>query len=234
MALPKMNTSPRYELSLPSTGETYRYRPFLVKEEKILLIAMESQNAKDIYNAIMDTITNCVPDLDASKLSSFDVEYVFLMIRAKSVGESVDLNFKCSECETPNEVSINLESIKIDNENPKDKMIKLSEDITLEMKYPTYRDIMRKIDTDDNQVDQTFKMIAMCMAAVHTEEERTSVADESDEEVQAFVESLGSKQLQDILAFIDAVPKLSHTLKYTCVKCEHENEQLLEGLQDFF
>ena len=235
MALPQLNTSPKYQLKVPSTGKTARYRPFLVKEQKVLLIAYESQDKRAIIQSMLDTIGSCVEDVDLRKLTTFDIDYIFTQIRAKSVGEQVELNMQCTECETNNEVKVNLEDVQIEVKK-QDMSVNITDDITVKLKYPDYSFFIRnpKILNSESQADVLVDIIISCIDAVQTKEESINIADEPREEVERFIESLTSAQFEKISKFVKDLPKLKHEVKFTCANCQHENTRTLEGLEDFF
>lgn len=241
MALPKLNTSSFYELTIPSTKKVVKYRPYLVKEEKVLLLAYESKDPKQVMNALLNTIENCVektPDLNFKKLSTFDVEYMFLKIRSKSVGETSKIYIKCGPCKHPNEVKVNLEEIEVSN-NSDSNMIQLTSDISLEMKYPSFESLssndFSKIETEQGVDTETaFKILTDSIEAVLTNDERILMKDETESDVRNFIESLTSSQFQKIVNFIQDAPRLSHKVSFNCEKCEENNELVLEGLSDFF
>jgi hypothetical protein len=235
MALPKLNTAPKYELTVPSTGEKVRFRPFLVKEQKILLIAYESKDRKNIIQSILDTIDSCVEELDVKKLTTFDVDFIFTNIRAKSVGEKITVNMNCKSCSTPNEIEIDLDEIKYENLNL-DMMVKINEDISIKMKYPQYDYFLQNQDFFENKsgADTLILLVASCMESVMTEEEQFNIGDESIEEVDAFINSLSAEQFAKIQGFIEKLPKLTKEVKFSCENCGKENVNVLQGLDDFF
>lgn len=235
MALPKLNEVPNYELVIPSTQERVKFRPYLVKEEKVLMIAMESEDQMQILNAIADTIKTCVADnISTSKLTTFDIEYMFLQIRSKSVGEKINLTLKCGQCEAPNEVNIDIDDIKVKLPDV-DKKIKLNDDITLEMTWPSFDSLLDKSIVDNESVtDQTFRLIVKCIDSVHTEEERIVFKDETMEDRLAFVESLNTEQFKMIQDYLQVMPSLKHKVHFDCESCSHSNDLTLEGFNDFF
>jgi hypothetical protein len=235
MALPKLNESIKYTTKIPSTGKEVKFRPFLIKEEKILLIAMESQDQKIIINAIGDTVNSCmIEDIDIFEMPIFDLEYLFLQIRSKSVGETSSVNIGCKSCNHKNEVIIPIDDIKVTN--PKtDKNIKLNDEITLSMQYPSLNDILKTNALDNNtEIERNMETFYACLEAVETEEERFMVKDEPHEEIVNFVESLTSSQFEKIKKFVDSIPSLRHTLKFNCESCDTENTRILQGTNDFF
>jgi len=238
MPLPKIST-PSYELAIPSTKKKIKYRPFLVKEEKILIMAMESQDSKQIANAIKDVLSACIltRGTKVNDLSTFDIEYLFLNIRGKSVGEEVEVMVTCpDDGETQVPTTINLDEIMVQINKDHSPDIKLDDEYTLRMKYPSMDEFIKtnfNVDGSVN-VDDTFKLIASCVDQVYSEDESWAGADCTKKELSDFVESLNSKQFKDIEKFFDTMPKLSHTVKVTNPKTKKENEIVLEGLQSFF
>ena len=238
MPLPKIST-PSYELVIPSTKKKIKYRPFLVKEEKILIMAMESQDSKQIANAIKDVLSACIltRGTKVNDLSTFDIEYLFLNIRGKSVGEEVEVMVTCpDDGETQVPTTINLDEIMVQINKDHSTDIKLDDEYTLRMKYPSMDEFIKtnfNVDGSVN-VDDTFKLIASCVDQVYSEDESWAGADCTKKELSDFVESLNSKQFKDIEKFFDTMPKLSHTVKVTNPKTKKENEIVLEGLQSFF
>ena len=237
MALPKLsNDRPIYEMVVPSTKETVKYRPFLVKEQKSLLVAFESQDQKQILNSMLACIESCVPGVDVMKLATFDVDYMFTQVRSKSVGETSTVLSACTECREENEVKINLADINVKSDGLKTEVIEISDDISLEMKYPTYEDTLGyvKSELSDNAAETMFNSIATCINAVQTKDENILLKHEPREEIETFITSLTTQQLEKITSFVDGMPTLIHEQKYTCKKCGHENTLQMKGLQDFF
>lgn len=236
MALPRLNDVPYYELTVPSTQQTVRYRPFLIKEQKVLLIAYESRDVKQILNAVLDCIAACVENVDISKLATFDVDYIFTQIRSKAAGEVVDIGHKCAKCDAVNTVNVKLEEIKLDVQ-PRDMHIVLNDTYTLKMKYPTYQDIIGdKVVLNDNRTatEQLIATLRQCMEAIQTEEENIVLRDETVEEIDSFINSLNEEQYNKIADFVQDMPMMRHEQKYNCQSCESENTLVVEGLQDFF
>ena len=238
MALPRLkNDVPRYEMTVPSTEEVVKFRPFLVKEQKVLLVAIESKDNKQILNSMLDSISSCVPNVKLDDLSTFDVDYMFTQIRSKSVGETSTVMHACIKCNEENEVKIKLDDIKVDiPQNWKNTTeVKLSDDITVELKFPTYKDVS-SIDFNEDTPDTEVLMdtVRACMKAVKTDDEYILIKDETKEEVENFINSLTNQQLEKITEFATNSPKLSHTQMYECKKCKTENKIELNGLQDFF
>ena len=238
MALPVLsNDKPMYEVVVPSSQETYKFRPFLVKEQKSLLIAFESQDNKQILTTMLNCIESCIPGLDMKKLATFDMDYLFTQIRAKSVGETSTVLSACVKCKEENEVVINLQNIKMEKTDIKTKVIPITDTISVKMKYTTYDDVMKNtafMKDDANTTDVLFSNIVNCMHAVQTEEDNILISQEPMEEIDKFINSLTNQQLEKITQFVQSVPTLYHEQKYICKKCGHENTLELKGLQDFF
>ena len=240
MPLPKIAT-PTYELAITSTGKKIKYRPFLVKEEKILILALESEDVKQITNAIKTILKDCISTrgVKIEDLSTFDIEYIFLNIRGKSVGESVDLVVTCPDDEeTTVPVKVYIDEIEVQTDPDHSRDIKLDDTLTLRMKYPTLSQfISNNFDfsgNDNDSVEQSFEMIATCMDLVYNDEESWAASDCTKKELTSWIETLNTKQFQEIEKFFTTMPKLSHTIKVTNPNTKVENEVTLEGLQNFF
>ena len=238
MPLPKIAT-PTYELELPSTGETIQYRPFLVKEEKLLVIALESEDTKQITTAIKTVIKNCIltKNVKVESLPTFDIEYLFLNIRGKSVGEELEVNVICPDDEeTQVAIKINLDDIQVQKNEEHSNRIKVDQNIMMEMKYPSLDQFIKNnFDFDNkNAMDQSFDLIGSCIDKIYTEDEVWSTSDVTKKELADFLESMNSSQFKDIEKFFETMPKLSHTIKVTNPKTQVESEVVLEGLASFF
>ena len=238
MPLPTIST-PTYELIIPSSNRKIKYRPFLVKEEKILILAMESQDTKQIARSVKDVLTKCIlsKGIKVEKLSTFDIEYLFLNIRGKSVGEHIEVMVTCPDDEkTQVPMSINIDDIKIQTEDSHTTDIKLDDTYTLKMKYPSLTEFIKNNfdNMSDLNVDDTFDLIASCIDQVYTEEETWSHQECTKKELSDFVESLNSNQFKMIENFFTTMPKLSHTVKVLNPNTKVESEIKIEGLQSFF
>jgi hypothetical protein len=238
MPLPKIAT-PTYELEIPSLKKSVKYRPFLVKEEKILIIAMESEDPKQIAESVKTVISNCVltRGIKVDQLSTFDIEYLFLNIRGKSVGESVEVLLTCPDDGTTQvPVSISLDEIKVDFREDHSRDIKLDDNLTLRMKYPSMNEFVKSNFSagDEISVDDTFDMICSCIEQIYSEEESWSATDSTKKELKEFLEQLTSHQFKQIEKFFETMPKLSHTVKLKNPNTEVESEVVLEGLTSFF
>ena len=238
MPLPKIAT-PTYELVLPSTDQTIQYRPFLVKEEKLLVIALESEDNKQITTAIKAVLKNCVltKGIKVEQLPTFDIEFLFLNIRGKSVGEELEVNIVCPDDEkTQVTVDINLDDIQVQKNEEHNKQIKLDDNLMMEMKYPSLDQFIKNnFDFNEkNQMDQSFQLIASCIDKIYSEEEVWATADCTKKEVNEFLESMNSSQFKLIEKFFETMPKLQHTIEVTNPKTKVKSEVVLEGLASFF
>ena len=238
MPLPTIAT-PTYELEIPSIKKTIKYRPFLVKEEKILVIAMESEDPKQIAEAVKTVISNCImtKGIKVDQLSTFDIEYLFLNIRGKSVGEDVEVLITCpDDGVTQVPVSINLDDIKVVIKEEHTRDIKLDANLTLRMRYPSMQEFIKTNFALESSVsvDDTFDMICSCVEQIYSEDESWSVSDVTKKELTAFIEQFTSSQFKEIEKFFETMPKLSHKFKVTNPNTGVENEVVLEGLTSFF
>jgi len=238
MPLPKIAT-PTYELELPSTGQTIKYRPFLVKEEKLLVIALESEDTKQITTAIKTVIKNCVETkgIKVESLPTFDIEYLFLNIRAKSVGEEIELNVICPDDEETNiTVKIDVDDIKVKTNPDHTNKIKLDDFLMMEMKYPSLDQFIKNnFDmSSNNAMEQSFELVASCVDKIYNEEEVWSAADVTKKELMDFLDQMNSSQFKEIEKFFETMPKLSHTINVTNPNTKVESEVILEGLSSFF
>ena len=238
MPLPKIAT-PTYELTLPSTGKQVQYRPFLVKEEKLLVIALESEDNKQITTAIKAVLKACVltKGIKIETLPTFDIEFLFLNIRGKSVGEELDINIVCPDDEkTEVAVKIDLDDIEVQRDENHTNQIKLDDTLMMEMKYPSLDEFIKSnFDfSDKNQMDQSFQLIASCIDKIYTEDEVWATADCTKREVNEFLEGMNSNQFKEIETFFTTMPKLSHTIKVTNPKTKVKSDVVLEGLAAFF
>jgi hypothetical protein len=238
MPLPKIAT-PIYELEIPSLKKKIRYRPFLVKEEKILIIALESEDSKQIANAVKNVITNCIlsKGIKVEDLATFDIEYLFLNIRGKSVGETVDVLITCPDdgtTQVPTSISLDEINVEVDPKHSRD--IKLDDSLTLRMRYPSMTEFIKNnFDSGESvSVDDTFDLIVSCIDQIYSEEESWAAGDSSKKELLEFVEQLSSKQFKEVEKFFDTMPKLSHTIKIKNPNTKVESEVVLEGLSAFF
>ena len=238
MPLPKIAT-PTYELELPSTGQSINYRPFLVKEEKLLVLALETEDTKQITTAIKNVLKNCVltKGIKVDQLPTFDIEFLFLNIRGKSVGEEIEVNIICPDDEeTQVPVTIDLDDIKVQKNDEHTNQIKLDKDLMMELKYPSLEQFIKNnFDFDDaNAMDQSFDLIATCIDKIYTADEVWAAADCTKKEIKEFLEQMNSSQFKEIETFFETMPKLSHTVKVTNPKTKVKSDVVLEGLASFF
>ena len=237
MPLPKIAT-PTYELELPSTGKTVKYRPFLVKEEKVLLIAMESEDVKQITNALKQVLKSCIltRGIKVEELPTFDIEYLFLNIRGKSVGEEIEVNLIApDDGETSVSVTINVEDIAIERPENHEKTIKLDSNLRMDMKYPSLDEFIKNnFDFQEQTLDQSFELIAGCVDKIYNEEEVLSYADCTKKDIIEFLGQMNSIQFKAVDEFFNTMPKLSHTVTFTNPNTGVENVVKLEGLASFF
>jgi len=238
MPLPKIVT-PTYSLEIPSIKKEIKYRPFLVKEEKILIIAMESEDPKQIAEALKTVIGNCIitRGIKVDQLSIFDIEYIFLNIRGKSVGEDVDVLLTCPDDGTTQvPVTINLDDISVVVKPEHSKDIKLDDNLKLRMKYPSMKEFIKNNFSNDGGmgVDDTFEMIVSCIDQIYSEEESWPASDSTKKELEEFLEQLTSQQFKEIEKFFNTMPKLSHTISIKNPNTGVESDITLEGLTSFF
>ena len=238
MPLPKIAT-PTYELELPSTGASIQYRQFLVKEEKVLVIALESEDNKQITTAIKAVLKNCIitKGIKVERLPTFDIEYLFLNIRGKSVGEELEVNIICPDDETTEvPVTINLDEIKVEKSEDHSNKIKIDSSIMMELKYPSLDEFIKNnFDFNEkNAMEQSFDLIASCIDKVYTEDEVWAAADCTKKEMKDFLEQMNSNQFKEIEKFFETMPKLSHSISVTNPETKVKSEVVLEGLASFF
>jgi|694.fasta_scaffold00486_37 hypothetical protein len=234
MSLPII-ASPKYTIEIPSTGTAAEYRPFLVKEEKVLLIAQESQDQGQIMNAIKDVIRACTYNkVDVDNLTSYDLEYLFIKLRSKSVGEISTVGLKCTECDSQNEIDINLDEIKVMGSAP-DGRVQLTDTVGVNMKPMSVKDMSKIASKKDmSTADQMTESVIACIDSIYDENKVYPKTSYSRSDMETFVNSLARLQMQKIEAFITNLPKVEHTIKFKCSKCSCENEQSLSGIRSFF
>jgi hypothetical protein len=238
MPLPKIST-PTYELELPSTGQEIQYRPFLVKEEKLLVLALESENTKEITTAIKNVIKSCIQtkNIKVESLPTFDIEYLFLNIRGKSVGEEIEVNVICpDDGETYVPVKINIDEIQVQKNEEHTNKIQVDDNIVMQMKYPSLDQFIKNnFDfSGDTNMDQSFDLVASCIDKIFNDEEVWTSGDVTKKELIDFLEQMNSAQFKQIEKFFETMPKLSHSVKVKNPKTEVESEVILEGLSSFF
>ena len=232
--LPTLAT-PKYDMIVPSTGNVITYRPYVVKEEKILLIAMESQDENEIEKAVLNIIKECVESpINVDDLTTFDVEMIFITLRSKSVGEGIKITPKCVHCKESNEVKIDLEKVTVENlSNTVDKHIKLTDDISIDLKWHTMKDRTEDLKKE-TETETIINMIVASLETIYSGEEIFAVKDASKKETVDFVESLNTDQFNNIVEVLSKSPYMSYDLKFDCKKCSKENTMEMKGLIDFF
>ena len=234
MALPKMAV-PMYSVVLPSTGQELQMRPYLVKEEKILMIALESNDPQQISTAVRNIIVSCIEDIiDMDELTVFDIEKLFLELRSISVGETVELSIKCSECEENNTAAVNLKEVNLSEYVQGANIIQLDTSIGIELKYPTVNDITDISAGKLESVEGMMELITNCIVNIFDADNVYSAKDEKKEALNEFIDGLSSAQFKKIKAFFESTPMLVHNIEFKCSKCEHENSIELKGLNSFF
>ena len=239
MPLPKINT-PTFELVLPSNGKKIKYRPFLVREEKILIMALESEDMKQITDAVIQILSACIltRGVKINDMSTFDIEYLFLNVRSKYVGETVEVNVTCpDDNETSVSVNIDLDSIKVQKDKNHKNTIKLDDNLSMKLKYPSLKQFIEsnfEASNPNNTIDSTLSVITSCIDMIYNDEESWSGSESSQKELEDFVENLNTKQFQMIEDFFTTMPKLSHKVKVKNPKTEVESTVILEGLAAFF
>jgi len=238
MPLPTIST-PTFELELPSTGQEIKFRPFLVKEEKLLVLALESENTKEITTAIKNVIKSCIltKGIKVENLPTFDIEYLFLNIRGKSVGEELEVTIICpDDNETYVPVKICIDDIKVQKKEEHTNKIKVDKTIIMEMKYPSLDQFIKSnFDfNNENSMDQSFDLVASCIDKIYNDEEVWTSGDVTKKELIEFLEQMNSQQFKEIEKFFETMPKLSHELKVKNPKTEVESTVMLEGLSSFF
>ena len=237
MPLPKIST-PSYELTLPSNGKKIKYRPFLVREEKILIMALETEDPKQITDAVVQILDSCIltRGVKVQKLATFDIEYLFLNIRSKSVGESITVNVTCPDDEkTSVEMSIDLETIKVKKNKSHQDTIKLDDNLSLKLKYPSMDQfIENNFEVGNETIGNTMKEITSCIDMIYNEEESWNASDSTQKELESFVDQLNTNQFKTIESFFDTMPKLSHKITVKNPNTGVESDVILEGLAAFF
>jgi len=239
MPLPKIST-PTYELTLPSSGKKIKYRPFLVREEKVLIMALESEDTKQITNSVIDILNSCIlsKGIKLETLATFDIEYLFLNIRSKSVGETIDVNIVCpDDNKTQVAVTVDVDSIKIKKDRKHKNVIKLDDNLSLKLKYPSmtqFIDSNFESKIDESEVKSTLDMIISCIDVIFNEEESWPASESTPKELEDFIDQLNTKQFKLIEDFFATMPKLTHTIKVKNPNTGVESDVKLEGLAAFF
>ena len=228
--------TPKYDMIVPSTGESIKYRPYVVKEEKVLLIAMESQSDEGIETAVMDIISSCVESpINMKSMTTFDIEFMFVNLRAKSVGEGIKVDPPCEHCEEVNkDLKIDLAKVIVKGlEEDVDMHVKITDDISVDIQWPTMKNKLTEADMKTG-TDTLINMVARSIGTIYSGEETFAASDSSKKELVEFVESLGSDQFNALLEKVSKAPELSYVLEFKCVSCKKDNKIELKGLSDFF
>jgi len=236
MLLPILNATPKYEMRVPSTQLTVKFRPYLVKEDKIILLAGESNDHKAIMDAVVSTLAACIDgDFDTKTLTTFDVEYLFAKIRAKSVGETADVLMRCSECSEYTEVKVNIDEISVNIPEGTNK-IQITDQVAVQLKWPTYSSISddSELLNDKKSETSTIKLLAHCIDNISTEEEIWKASDISKDEISEFIDSMTAIQFEKVKAFVDSIPEIEKDIEFKCEKCGKDNKTTLKGSSDFF
>ena len=235
MSLPKLKT-PIHEFELPSTGEKIKYRPFLVKEQKFLMIAQESEDEKEMRDCICNIITACTfAKVEPLSLPVFDIELLFLKIRGKSIGDKIDLNMLCPDDEeTRVKVSLDLNDVEVQVQKGHNNEVNITKEIKIIMKYPTLNDMFGMSGIDTSKAEQIIGMIKKCIHEVHEGETVHSKIDMSESDLHEFIESLTTDQFSKLSNFFETMPKVTHSIEVTNPKTKKKSEVIIEGIQSFF
>lgn len=234
MSLPVIS-APKYETLLPSTGKKINFRPFTVREEKSLLIAQQSEDVNTMINTLKDVIQECTyKTLDIESLALFDLEYLFLQIRGKSIGEEVQLNFSCDACGEEFNVGLDLTKVQVKKDPNHTNKIQITDKIGIVMKYPGIKDLEKIKTMDETNLDEVIGVVCSQMDMVWDGDNVHYVKDSTQKETEDFLLSLNEKQFTKIKEFFETTPKVSHRLEFTCPKCNKEHFSIIEGIKDFF
>ena len=238
MALPKLNTTPYYDVIIPSTGEKTRFRPYLVKEEKILLMASETADNQEIAGAMLNIVCECVEGVNRNKLTTFDMEYLFLQLRSKAVGETATMLATCQngECFEENEVKVEIGKVEVNIPKDKNNIITLSDDMSIELKYPTYNAVLNDkiMYTAESETVLMYQTVMLCLDVLNVKDERMLFAEEPVEDIVEFIGSLTTEQFSKLNKFANNIPSVEEKITFKCKKCNKENESILIGTNDFF
>ena len=232
MALPIVEV-PKYSVTIPSTGESVVYRPYLVKEEKILMIAMESENQEQVMRAVKEVIAACTFNkINVDTLTVFDMEYVFLKLRSKSVGEVSKIGIKCAECSSLNDIEVQLDILEVTKPEEDSSVVMVTDKIGVKLRYPTVKDV--NVLSKYSGTEAAMKTIVACIDNIFDDEKVYPAKDSTPKELEQFVEALNSEQFKKMQKFFETMPSLKHDAKFTCSSCGHQNELLIKGLANFF
>ena len=234
MALPILET-PMHSCVLPSSGERIDFRPFLVGEQKILMIAQESDDQNSQVREMIRLINACCDNINAEQLPTVDLEYLFLQIRIKSVGETSDISMKCDKCEAENEVTINLEAAEIKQEKKVSNIVKLTNDISIELQYATY-EVMKGLDiqVENTSTKEAFTLMQRCITSVIHGDQVFTKDDFTEKELEKFMDSMSLDMFEGVQEYLASVPSLSVTAEFKCKTCENQQATVIEGIGNFF
>lgn len=234
MALPKLDT-PRYEMKIPSTNKKVTYRPYLVREEKVLMLAMESNDQSQMVRALKDVINSCTEgSLEIDSLTMFDLEYVFLQLRAKSSGETTEVSIKCTSCEEKNPVTVDLSKVSVDVPKATEKKIKLTDKVGVVMKYPSINDMINIQESTESEVNKLFSVIAKSIDSIYSNDEIFDASEQSIDELKDFIDSLNTDQFNKIRTFVEEMPAATIAVDFTCKSCGTHNQMDVKGMANFF
>jgi len=234
MALPKLET-PKHSCVLPITNNTVYYRPFLIGEQKILLIAQESEDEGQVIREMINLLDTCCDDMNAANLNTIDLENLFLQLRMKSVGETADIVLHCERCDIENQVTVELEKVDVPNKDQMvDPNVKITDNVIMEFQYPTYKILEQVTISEDLQTEELFKLISKCVVSITNGDEVHSRDDFTEKELNTFIESMSVDMFENVNKFFNSLPKLVIDFQYKCSSCEHQNSTVLEGLGSFF
>lgn len=238
MALPMSNT-PVYNLEIPSSGKQIKYRPFLIKDEKALMIAQQSEDSQVMVDTLRDVIKSCIKDQDVNvnEFATFDLEYVFTQIRAKSVGENVELFLKCDTCEDEKavtQVNLDLTQLKVEKDPAHTNKISLYDDVGITLKYPTLELVKRLENIDANNIEQMFNIVVECIDYVYTNDTVFHAKEQTKEELLDFLNNMTTDQFAKVQNFFETMPRLKKEISYNCPVCDKKHDKVLEGLNSFF
>lgn len=236
MALPRLNEAPKYDIIIPSTKTKTRFRPYLVKEEKVLLLAMESGDTQQISHSVIDLIVSCVDNISAKDLTTYDMDYLFCQIRSKSVGETSKLLIRCEDdkCNHNTEVTIDISKAGVDLNKKIENMIQITPQVTIEMKHLSYYEALKIIDADKSETATVDDTVLKCLKAIYTEDERFDLKDETEENIKNFIEQMTSSQYMKLKQFVASTPQVTLKTEWDCKGCGKHQSITLKGLQDFF
>ena len=235
MALPILNDTIKHEAEIPSSKKKITYRPYLVKEEKVLLQAFESNDEKTAMRAMVDTVIACVNEhINPNMLTTYDVEFLFARIRAKSVGETTEINAKCSveDCGAETAITIDISTAEVTAKKEISNIINLTDEISMELKHPSYTAFLKNFKEGISETEYGMTMVEECILSVNTPDER--ITEWTRDEVKAFIDSMTSKQFANVGEYLENSPRLTKEIDWNCIKCDHKNKLTLEGLSDFF